>query len=194
MDIEAVARECYSGRHKRPPLTAAAKKHGIPRHQIAKAAARLGLSTPKTNRRWSDEESAIMRRAAHLSDPVIQQRLKSAGYSRSLAAIGMWRKRHIGTREDARLDAGCCTARKLAELMGVTDRAVGYWVRQGWLRAQRLEGSGRENGFLIIKDADIREFIVGYTAHVHLHLVDKFWLIDILCPQKGQKLGAKPAD
>lgn len=101
-------------------VRAFARRHGIPRWKISKYAQRHGwVSTTSKSPDWSDEEIRILERHAHLVEESIQRYLKRAGYSRTVTAITLKRRR---MRLLQNLEG--MSARMLAQCLGVDESFV----------------------------------------------------------------------
>ena len=86
---------------------------------------------------------------------------------------------------------------KLAEaarLLGCSPKFLRELIERGELKAVADEGEqprpdGRVAAWLI-KEADLREVIIQYTAHLNFGKIDKFWLVDVLT-NSGREKGGK---
>jgi hypothetical protein len=111
------------------------------------------------------------------------------GFWRTEQAIHKRRMEVAGPQRDNRLAAGYYSTTEAGELVGMSRRVIERFCRDGTLKAER-EASNAPNlpGFVYrIKAANLREFVIHYTAHVRLDRVDKFAFVDLLCPQYGIK-------
>lgn len=189
---DQMIQEGYQGKtfgpSKRPPLADLAKKFGVSKKTVYARAAELGLATPQQGvPDWDPAEDAILKRYAHTTVKHISDRLRAAGFRRSPGAVGVRRRRFLGNIEDLRLDAGTMVPPQVAECLGVSDRTVRSWIKQGWLKAEQCSYEDDRYCF-IVKEKDLRDFIINYTAHVPFDRADKYWLVDVLT---GANSGAK---
>jgi hypothetical protein len=185
----------YASRRRR--MAEAKKKTGLDKGQIYYRATVLGCVTPrKRSFYWTDEEIEILAKFSHETPQNIRLRLMQAGYPpRTAGAIGQARLKKLDGAIQARADAGWYSGNGVAEILGVTSNTVCLWVRKGWLRAERSGIKTRDGDtekYNISVDY-LREFIINYTAHVDLARMDKFLLIDILCPRGAKAAGLEAA-
>lgn len=200
MNIDDAIRAAYAGgrnfgtdKQGRKPLYQVAADLGMSREAFYKRAGVLGLRRPQSKSpAWTPEEDAIVEQFAHRSLPVIQRQLKAHGFHRTQTAISIRRLKTKGAAADLRLDANSMSATQLATILGVNQRTVGYWIRQGMLVATK-EHLG-ENVFLwLITPTAIRNFIIDYLAHVPINDHNKYWIVDILVPNRGAKAAGREA-
>lgn len=156
-----------------------ARAIGLPRWKLTRYAISQGwLAKQRKEPNWTEAELRILEKAAHLSLPVIQRRLKKAGFARSSTGILLKRKRMRYL-----LNLKGQTATSTAECFGVDTKCVTLWIKKGWLKAGR-RGTARtvpQGGDMwFIKEKAIREFIVSYVEVIDFRKVDKFWLVDLL--------------
>ena len=157
----------------------------------ASRAVRMGWAMPLYRRRmyWTQEQDDYLEANAHLSLKKLCQRFKKRGWERSVGAIQKRRMWLVGAAADARQDKGIYTVNEAAELLGMHRITIERFCRDGTLTADR-EPSNSPNlpGYVYrIKAKDLREFVIHYTAHVRIEKVDKFALVDLLCPRHGLK-------
>jgi hypothetical protein len=192
--FDALVREAYDkSKHRKPAVRKAAERAGCAKITVYKRAIELGLVQPSKRQLWDNpDEIGIVTSNAHLSAKTIVRKLKQAGFHRGESAVFAARIRFAGYSEDAKLDADVTTANQLAALLGTASIVVSKWARAGLIKGKRVEGRGL-HGEWNFRSRDIRDFIIAHTAHVNFAHVDKFWLVDILCPTTGAKGGAREA-
>jgi hypothetical protein len=178
--IDAEVRKVYSGTPTKDAVRDLATRILRPRWWVAKRAAQLGVSVLLYEPRWSKVEIMILEANIHKSIAKIQKALGNAGCHRSIASIS---SKRIKLELTSRNDPSVYNGNQLAALMGVHSSTVTKkWIRRGMLRAK-----SQENGFKIL-EADIREFVINFTAEFDIRRVDKFWFVDMLaCPIKKRK-------
>jgi len=170
--IKAVA---YKG-----PVKDLAKKFGMPRWKVSRRALELGiLPVGKKAAPWTENEMAILERNAHLTPAVVQKYFKKAGYSRTVQAIMIKRKRNHISRNS--MDG--YTGKELAECFGIDGHAVARWIARGLLKARR-RGTARtpqQHGdeYYII-DKWVKDFIIKNVVIIDFRKLDKYWLVDML--------------
>jgi hypothetical protein len=178
--IDQFIREAYLSRpdnKTRPGISVLAKKVGIPHWALKKRARELGLARTK-ELPWSEPELEILARYAWMSDERIRLKLKAAGYSRTVTGI------HLKLRRmKFKHDPSFYSANGLAQALGIDSHAVSRWIKRGYLRAQ-LRGTARgeqQNGDIyLIREKDIRRFIVEHPTEIDLRKVDQLWFLDLL--------------
>lgn len=170
------------------PVRDLALKFGMPRWRISRRAVELGiLPVQKKEPNWSEKEIKILERAAQYVLPVIQRKLKAAGFSRSQMGILLKRKR-MGFLKN--LNGQSC--RSVATCFGIDDHTITRWIEKGLLKAEkrgtnRTARQGGDNWY--IKDKWIQKFITDNVAIIDLRKVDKYWFVDLI---KGGKMTKNP--
>jgi hypothetical protein len=178
--IDQLIRETYlshPGAKTRPGIPMLAKKVGIPHWALKKRARELGLARAK-EQPWSTPELEILEHYAWMSDDRIRLKLKAAGYSRSATGI------HLKLRRmQFKHDPSFYSASGLAQALGIDSHAVLRWIRSGHLKAQ-FRGTARgeqQNGDIyLIREKDVRRFIVEHPTDIDLRKVDQLWFIDLI--------------
>jgi len=178
--IDQLIREIYlshPGAKTRPGIRMLAKKVGIPHWALKKRARELGLARTK-ELPWSERELEILERYAWMSDERIRLKLKTAGYSRTVTGI------HLKLRRmKFKHDPSFYSANGLAQALGIDSHAVSRWIRRGHLKAQ-LRGTARgekQNGDIyLIREKDVRRFILEHPTEIDLRKVDQLWFLDLL--------------
>jgi hypothetical protein len=166
---------------KRAWVKELAKRFGVPSWKISRRARLIGAYEPRVKESpWSSGELHILELNALYSCEVIQRKLKAQGFIRSIAGIDVKRGR-LRLREKH----NPCSAQAVASCFGIDVHTVLRWIEKGWLKACRkgTRRSGLQGGDeWIIKEKDIRDFIVKNIGLIDLRKVDKFWFVDILAP------------
>lgn len=163
--------------NNRKAIGACARKLQLPRWALNRRAALLGLARIKEPE-WNAAEVAILERWGHLTDAVIQRKLKSEGFHRSLNAIHLKMKRlHIRQNLDG------YSANALALAFGVDGHKITYWIKRQMLKATR-RGTGRTESqggdtYWITHNA-VREFVLTYPDEIDLRKVEKWWFLDLV--------------
>jgi Helix-turn-helix domain len=178
--IDRLIREIYlshPGTKTRPGIRMLAKKVGIPHWALKKRARELGLARTK-ELPWSEPELQILARYAWMSDERIRLKLKAAGYSRTVTGI------HLKLRRmKFKHDPSFYSANGLARALGIDAHTVSRWIRRGHLKAQ-LRGTARgnrQNGDIyLIREKDVRRFILEHPTEIDLRKVDQLWFLDLL--------------
>jgi hypothetical protein len=178
--IDELIRAIYldrPGAKTRPGIRVSAKKVGIPHWALKKRARELGLARTK-EKPWSEPELEILARYAWMSDERIRLNLKAAGYSRTVTGI------HLKLRRMRfKHDPGFYSANGLAQALGIDSHAVTRWIRSGHLKA-KLRGTARgekQNGDIyLIREKDVRRFILEHPTEIDLRKVDQLWFLDLV--------------
>lgn len=161
--------------------------------QIYTRAIKLGILQPLTKPLpWAEAEIEIVEKHAHRHDHYIQQRLKAAGFSRTINAIHVYRGRYVAGLRQGKIDAGIYTANQVAHIVGAESKTVTAWINKGWLKAKRGAVHG-PNVSYEIKAADLRQFLIHHIGYCDLSRCDKYTLIDVLCPTHGMKDAGREA-
>jgi hypothetical protein len=179
--IDQLIREIYvrhPGAKTRPGIRFLAKKVGIPHWALRKRARELGLARTKERRPWSEPEVEIVERYAWMSDERIRLKLNAAGYARTVTAI------HLKLRRmKFKHDPSFYSAHGLAQALGIDSHAVTRWIRCGHLKA-KLRGTARgekQNGDMyLIREKDVRRFILEHPTEIDLRKVDQLWYFNLL--------------
>jgi hypothetical protein len=161
------------------------RRLGLPRWAVLRRGRELGLAQAKESP-WCEAEVRVLERFGHLTDAVIQRKLKTAGYSRSVNGIHLKLKR---LRIKQNLDG--YSAYSLAEAFGVDSHKVGSWIRRNMLRASRRGTDRKESQggdiYWITQNA-VRDFVSRYPDEVDLAKVEKFWFLDLVT---GGRIGVR---
>jgi hypothetical protein len=161
----------------RPGVRKLAEQIGIPHWAVKKRARELGLARTK-EKPWSEPELAILARYAWMSDERIRLKLKSVGYSRTATAIHLKLKRmHF------KCDPEFYSGKGLADALGIDSHVVTRWIKADHLRAQ-LRGTSRTEqqggDIYLIREKDVRRFILEYPTEIDLRKVDQLWFLDLI--------------
>ena len=176
-DLIRLAYRQYRVYGNRQAISHCARRVEIPSWKIRRRALDLGLTRTKEPP-WSDAEVVELERWGHLTDAVIQRKLKAAGFSRTIAGIHLKLKR-LRIRQN--LDG--YSAYSLSEAFGVDSHKVGLWIRRKMLRAtrrgtDRTEAQGGDS-YWITHDA-AREFVYRHPDEIDLARVEKLWFLDLV--------------
>jgi hypothetical protein len=179
--IRKVYREQYNPQQGK--IKELANKLNIPSWRISIRAREIGALEPRIKEPpWSERELHILEKNALFTPAVIQRRLKMAGFERTITAVALKRKRLHLFRQQVK-----GSARAVAECFGVNESTVtDLWIRKGLLKAQRrgTKRTDKQGGDeWLIKEKDIRKFIIENIGIIDIRKVDKFWFVDILAGQ-----------
>jgi hypothetical protein len=179
-EIDQLVREIYlksPDAKTRPGIRLLAKKVGVPHWALKKRARELGLARTK-ELPWSEPELQILARYAWMSDERIRQKLKAAGYARTVTGIHLKLKR-MRFKQDGSFYSAC----SLAQALGIDPHAVTRWIKSGHLKA-KLRGTARteqQNGdSYLIQEKDVRRFILDHPTDIDLRKVDQLWFLDLI--------------
>lgn len=166
-----------------PSYAEYARRIRRPKHVVIQRARKLGLEPPAPKEpAWSEEELRRLRRWAWMTPRVIQQKLKQAGFNRSVTAVTLKRK-----RLNLHAAREWLNARELAEALGIDSHKVALWVKRGLLHGNWREfdsdGDGRK-GEYVFREHYIRRFILMNPTEVDLRKVDQLWFFDIITQGK----------
>lgn len=178
--IDECIREIYL-RHPnartRPGIRHLAAQIGIPHWALKKRARELGLARTKETP-WSEPELVILARYAWMSDERIRLKLKAGGYVRTVTGIHMKLK-----RMRFKCDPSFYSGKGLAQALGIDSHVVTRWIKGGHLKAQ-FRGTGRGKGqggdIYLIREKDVRRFILEYPTEIDLRKVDQLWFLDLI--------------
>lgn len=163
------------------------------RSQVYQRALKLGVIKPlKRQGDWTAAEDEILERNAHKHVATIQKILSQHGFSRTRVAIDIRRKRDFGGYRQAKQDAGIYTANQAGEIIGASSRCVTLHIEAGRLKAKRGANHG-PNVVWEIQASDLRKFVIENTAYCDFSRVDKYALVDLLCPNHGSKAAKEAA-
>lgn len=179
-EIDRLIRETYlrdPGARTRPGIRILSKRVGIPHWALKKRARELGLARTK-EKPWSEPELEILARYAWMSDERLRLKLKAAGYSRTVTGI------HLKLRRmKFKADPEFYSATGLAQALGIDSHVVSRWIKCGHLKAG-LRGTARgeqQNGDIyLIREKDIRRFILEHPMEIDLRKVDQLWFLDLI--------------
>ncbi len=178
--IDQLIRELYLNRpdsKTRPGIRALAKKVAIPHWALKKRARELGLARTK-ELPWSEPELQILARYAWMSDERLSLKLKSVGYTRSATAIRVKLK-----RMSFKKGGDFYSANSLAQALGIDPHAVTRWINAGQLKAtsRGTARGARQNGDIyLIREKDVRRFVLEHPSDIDLRKVDQLWFLDML--------------
>jgi hypothetical protein len=178
--IDQLIREAYLSRPDKktgPGIRVLAKRVGIPHWALKKRARELGLARTKESA-WGEPELEILARFAWMSDERLRLKLKTAGYTRTATAI------HLKLKRMAFKKGGdFYSANSLAQALGIDPHAVTRWIRAGRLKStlRRTARGERQNGDIyLIREKDVRRFVLEHPSDIDLRKVDQLWFLDML--------------
>jgi len=179
--IVRIYTEEYDRKRRRLPTSKAfAARIGWPGWAVKKRAAQLGVAMTK-EKPWSEAELELLIKSSHLVSNYIVYKFKKAGYTRSLNAIVLKRKR-MGYKPE-----GYYSANSAAQAFGTDAHAITRWIRLGWLKAS-LRGTARlpqQGGDAwLIKESAIYSFIIEHPNEFRLRCVDQRWFLYIITKGK----------
>ena len=161
----------------RPGIRQLAEQIGIPHWAVKKRARELGLARTK-EKPWSEPELVILARYAWMSDERIRLKLKAGGYARTVTGIHMKLK-----RMRFKCDPSFYSGQGLAQALGIDSHVVTRWIKSGHLKAQfRGTARGERQGgdIDLIREKDVRRFILEYPTEIDLRKVDQLWFLDLI--------------
>ena len=157
----------------------------------ASRAVRMGWAVPLYRQRmyWTQAQDDYLEANAHLSLEKLRKRFEARGWHRSVGAIQKRRMYLVGYAADARQDKGIYTVNEAAELLGIHRVTIERFCRDGTIAVIKEPSAAVAlPGYVYrIQAKDLREFVIHYTAHIRLEKVDKYQLVDLLCPRHGLK-------
>lgn len=174
------------------PLNGLIKRFGIPRQIIYRRALRLGVIPPQMRKEpnWTAHEDEILERNSHSHPEVIARILKRNGYSRTPTAIALRQTKRHGGRTEMRSDRGLLKLNEACRLLGCEYRKLKRFIDAGTLKAVQDAYGARADGRTtawIVKEKDLRELLIRYTAEFNFSRIDKFWLVDLLTGNSIEK-------
>jgi hypothetical protein len=179
---DRIIRNAYqSGANCSGLVKQAAQRLGISSTSIHRRACVLGVVrfSKKTQIYWTDQETEILEKFSHQTPNWIIEKLIKAGFKRRTEHSILQKLKVLGiTQRQARVDAGIYTLCELSRLSGITTRSLASYIQKGWLKAEKRNDVTQIE--YIIKAADLRKFIIDYTANIDILRFDKFWLVDVL--------------
>jgi hypothetical protein len=187
-EMDQAIREGY-GSDRRGICRRLAERLGIPVGWIKARARKLGL-TRSAGDHWTPQEDRILEEALEVGGArFIVNRLKNAGFVRSVSAVEN-RVHQLGLGWSAARDI--YNAADLALAMGVGDKTVVKWIRQGLLKGHLENPSGlsfsEEQGRWMIRHKDARKFLIENPSVYRLNTVDRHWFIATLAEGHAAKI------
>lgn len=174
-------REFYRGNAGKDGRDRLAGSLGIPPWKVTRYAINHGwVAKHPKEPTWSEAELVLLHRWAHLSPPIIRQKMVAAGHNRSATAIMLKLK-----RTHARAGIHGESATSLAACMGVDSKTIIRAITQGKLPASK-RGTDRERDIYYIRWRDIRRYLIDYISEIDIRKVDKFWFVDMLTMGRGE--------
>ncbi len=147
---------------------------GVPPWWISRRAGQLGLVKARLKEAdWCSAELGILARCVEGGPAQAHRELRLAGYERSVGAVASKLKSvKSKSSEDEAL-----SARDLAKLMGVDEKAVVRWISHSGLEASRSGASWH------IKPQAFKAWVVSHPRMISLRGVDALWFIDLISNQ-----------
>jgi len=160
----------------KPRVLNLAKKFNVPRWAIYQRALKIGAITSSHQKRpWTGGEVSILEKYARYEPQTIRNKLKKAGYERSIASIVLKRKRMRFLSNLKGMSACLC-----AEFLGVDLHWVLNHINTGSLKAEviRRDREGKVNYF--IREKELRKFIIINPELIDLRKVEKYYFIELV--------------
>ena len=157
----------------------------LPKWMVTRRAGALGLARIKEPV-WCEEEVVVLQRWGHLTDAVVQRKLKGAGFHRSLNGIHLKMRR---LRIKQNLDGYSATA--LGTAFGVDGHKITYWIHRNMLKATRrdTDRTERQGGDIYwITHKAVYTFVLSYPDEIDLRRVEKWWFLDLIT---GGRIGMR---
>lgn len=191
--IDARMDEALRVLHEHPLLRGAilefAARWDRPQWWVSRRARDLGLKTPRFRELpWTAQEIQILHNTAHVTPKNARATFKRAGFTRSETAIVVKRKREGVGVTQSRLDAGLMTGNQVAALLGVNGKTPSVWIAVHGLKATKRWKDGREHDDWVIRERDLREFIIENPCRVELRKIpdsSRAWFIELLAGRAG---------
>ena len=198
--IKAIyARRRRSTSDRLPDMNVLSERCGFPKWALRKRAQELGLTRVKESA-WTPAENAIIEKWVHLVPERIHAKLTQAGFTRTVTAIRLQRKRLKFNLHNQ----GQYSASAVAYGFGIDQHAVVKWIKDGALVAERAGTKRKTNkqggdAFLISREA-VREFILLNPMAFDLGKVDQLWFMHVISEglvemtRKVAKRGKRPEE
>lgn len=179
--------------HQRPLLKGAiiefAARWNRPVWWVSQRARCLGLKTPRFREPpWTAAEIDILHDTATVTPKNASMAFKRGGFLRSETAIVVKRKREgIGITQ-SRLDAGLLNGHQVAEMLGVDGKTPSSWIALHGLKATKRWKDGRDHDDWVIRESDLREFIISHPCRIELRKIpdsSRAWFIELLAGRAG---------
>lgn len=172
-------RKMYANGVNHGEVSRMAKRIGVPRTKITNIARSRGW-IPKTHSKdyhyhWCDRELEIVEKNGHLAPITVQRYLKAQGFNRTVCAVEVKR-----AQLNACQNRKGMTADDLALCMGVDIHNILSAIKLEKLKAKRRPGYTGKKVAYMIRDKDIRKYIIDWLPEINLSYCDKYWLVDIL--------------
>ena len=189
---DAVLRAAWAEHVSRKAVLVACRRTGYPEHIVRRRATILALSKPrKKEPPWTAAELEIVERHAARGHEYVKKALADAGYSRTLTAIVVKRKR-TGC---AGRGHGFYTLNEVGKLLGVDAKTVVRWRRAGLISSRargtaRTESQGGDEQ--LVSQETLRDFVLQNVHLVDLRKVPPehhLWFVDLV---SGGRAGLAP--
>ena len=182
---DALIRRTYEGGTgqfigKGPVIRLLALRLGVPKWRVCRRAKEIKAYQPRVKELpWSERELHILELNALLTPIRIRLKLKAQGFTRSENAIKI-----KCTRRHMKQQMNKGSARAIAACFGVDASTVSdQWIRKGLLKAKRrgtLRTPQQGGDEWLIKEKDIRDFVIQHVGIIDFRKVDKYWLTALL--------------
>jgi hypothetical protein len=178
--IDQQIRFAHQTAPKKGDIEALAERVNRPAWWVSRRARDMGLVTPRFSEPvWTAAEMKILGDTEHLAPTASQRALKRAGFTRTLTAVIVKRKR-LGIYMPERI--GVYTTGQLGELLGYERSTPSHWVKNGLLQAtMKSNNLGVQEAE--VTDAQLREFLIRHPLQVDLRrlpLGNRPWFIELL--------------
>ena len=184
--IDEAIRQAFGKKYDRLGcIRNAMRATGWPDNAVSRRACELGLTHPRSDVPWTDEEEQVLAEFAHQSIPSIQLHLKQRlGKHRTFSSISVKRTRMGLLKNLHGMDL-----RHLSEALGFGQVMVRRWLDAGKIRAilrfPELQSVGRHIWFF--PNEEIRRFILANIEVIDLARVEKFWFVDLIANGQAPK-------
>jgi hypothetical protein len=108
----------------------------------------------------------------------IQRKLKEKGFERGRNAIKIKINRTIGRKPKEDYSGNSLAAR-----FGIDAHSIGRWIEEGLMKAEKAgtKRTAQQGGdSWVIREEDVRAFVVENVEIVDFRKVDKYWLVELL--------------
>lgn len=186
--IDDAIRKAYASREYGAKTGAAIKELAArlrwPRAIIYRRAVQIGAAHIKRKEPpWSEDEQSLLEKNAHKDLLCLAQIFRRAGYPRTSNAIGIRIRRHMAGLQQARIDHGLMSGRQASQCLGIDEKTLRRYIHKGWLKADRRETARTEvqgGDPYVIREKDLRTFVIEYVEYLHFGRMDKLWLVELL--------------
>ena len=182
--MDNAIREAYDKSHagRYGAIREVAERFGVSPSIIKYRATKLGLVRHRDpNHFWTPAEDEILQESIQYGLNTVKARLKRAGYSRTLSAISN-RRFLLGINNLEHPDI--INAVGAAKVLGVGEKVVGNWIRNGLLKAEKrklYKPDTRDPYQWSIRHRDLRKFLINNPSKWDMRRVQyHHWLLELL--------------